>query len=65
MVENIASQAVNGIGWIDDYAAIPQNFRRLTDEPGLGIVGMDVYQHNKLFNVSFSCLAEFISLSMS
>lgn len=45
MIHDITTQSVNGIGWINDDAAILQAFGHLLYETGLRIFWMDLDQH--------------------
>ena len=40
MLHNIATQAIDRIGWIYDHPPVFQAFRQLFDQPGLGVIGM-------------------------
>ena len=46
VLPDIAAQSVNGIGWINDHTSVFQAFGHLADQPGLWILGMDMYEHN-------------------
>jgi hypothetical protein len=37
VLENIATQTINGIGWVDDEPAIHQAFRNHTNMSGIGV----------------------------
>jgi hypothetical protein len=45
LLRNIASQSVDGIGRINDYAAAAQAIGYLLQQSRLGVVGMHAYQH--------------------
>jgi len=48
---NITTQAINGIGWINDHSPILQAFYHLFDQPWLRIFGMYLYQHAVQFSL--------------
>ncbi len=41
---NIASKAVNGIGWVNDDTTVLQAFDYLLYQPWLGVIGVNIYQ---------------------
>lgn len=46
VLKNVASNAINGIGWVDDNAAVQQAFAHLFYKPRLRIFRMYVDEHN-------------------
>jgi hypothetical protein len=45
LVEDVAADAVEGVGWVGDDASISEGVDRPANEPLLGVLGMDLQDH--------------------
>jgi hypothetical protein len=49
MLENIAAQTIDRVGWIDNDAPIQQALYNSFDISGLGVVRMEMQQHAVIY----------------
>lgn len=51
-LEDIATQPINSIGWINDHATVLQAFNHLFNQPWLRVFGVNGYQHTSQINTN-------------